>query len=187
MKPITYNQVKNLVCSTKEYKEFREEFIKRLNAFSKYPKALDVTVFTGFSFILSISNHGFPDEIREYELNASCNTRCLVAKELFDNKDYFNLVFKRIIEDLTKSINEYHYDLHWDYRVFNGLRLKELRSDINFPIHISNMIAWDYDSVGTYFIEQECGEHWITLPIYWGQDQPTFHRDVEREVKQLDY
>lgn len=187
MKPITYNQVKRLVCSTKEYKEFKKEFIRRLDVFGNYPKAIDVTAYAGFSFILSIANHGFPDEIHEHELNASCNTRCIVSKELFDSRDYFNLVFKRIIEDLTKSINEYHYELHWDHRVFNGLRLKELDSDIKFPIYISEMIAWSYDVVGTYHIEQECGEHWITLPIRWRQDQPTFHRDVERGIKQLDY
>lgn len=179
MKAIAYGEVKRVVRKSQAFKNFKSDFIKKLNAFSEYPRAIDITVGSTFEFIVKIREYQREDKV--LSLTIGFSSRSLLSKHCYDSKELSELVENNIIGDLTDLLNEYYQEeFEGSWREFKGIELRE--PDRYGCPRIDKFIAWDYGQVGIWWVEQECGEHWITLPTRWDSEMPPmFHRDIDKK------
>ena len=181
MKPISYGNVKREVLKNKAFKEFKKEFVEKMNLFSEYPRAIDITTTGCVNFKVSIVRYENEEDV--LDLRFCYRTRSIIKKHNYDSKELSVLVLDNICNDLTKLLNEYYSEEFAG--VWISLKSVELcELDKYDKPRIERFIAWDYGEVGIWYVEQECGEHWIKLPTSWNTNMPDmFHREIDKNYE----
>lgn len=182
MKPVSYGTIKQTIQGSKAIKKFKDSFTNILEQFCSYPDAMDITLYGVFKFHIVLKEY---EDTKEIEKPVSFHTRVLAAKDCTNVKEYLQIVLKHIYSDVAHSFNEYCNDCE-RWIELEKISLADEGDNEYYPPHqvcISEFISWTDSDVGIWYVEQECGEHWIKLPKNWKPDSPLFHTEIDRKLE----
>lgn len=144
------------IAKTKEFKSFVALYMERMNCFNDgYYNA--VRIKYSFTFKITFSYH-HPDWDDKHE------------KEVYNNSFVFDDTIVASYDFIKKPANALAGLIA--RHVLDIIRLKDVECyhvvdaiDVECVWwYIDDLEAWSSENVGTYYIEQECGEHWVVLP-----------------------
>lgn len=179
MKPISFGTVKRLVQQSKQFKGFRTWFKETLRSYSEFPEAIDITVSGTFHYVVKWSEYGDLD--KSCVLHLPVSIRVIAQREVFNVDDYFTLVAKQLFMQVTHAVNEWCFKEHCGWIEIQSIELDETDKDY---IYCSKFIAWNCGTVAIWYVEQECGERWITLPVSPNVDIPVLYTSFDRKLKE---
>lgn len=177
MKPISKNQVRNLLSKTKVFKGLKERFSFQINQFYKgySPDAIEVLVSGGIKFKILTYHNDWKDDTREDFVYVSLRNRYRISNLPYE-KNYYDTIMDNVYEHITEYLNRHTQDLRYDYINLAAISAESLDE---YSIQFLDLIAWDYDKVGIWYVEQECGEGWIILPRDYSKLDHTEYKVID--------
>lgn len=143
---------RNALVKCDGFKGIVKELKERLSVLT-YIHAVRIEYCMTLKIKIVYHHPDWPDEQEYCDFRFQANPEdTIVGSELVDHIGATML--KLMIQHF---LNSYQCDVEEWHKID-----KIIIEDSNF--YITKLITWDSDSVSIYWVEQECGEHWITLP-----------------------
>lgn len=156
-KSLSAHKLKCAISKTEGACAFSKEIFERIKAFTHYPNAVQILYRLHYKFQIDYCHIDWPDESG----NAIVEGYIEADDTIITNYDFvehpkdtlMSLIAVHILDvDKFDEIEPYH-------------RVTNVKAEIGkYGLAIEGMNIWSSDYVGTYHIEQECGEGWITMP-----------------------
>lgn len=147
------NELIKALSKQSQFKAFIREIKDKLNEWS-YLQAFKFKFDTRISFKV---NYIYDEEEHDsLDFKASLNGEITILASKYNLGEVLpnitNIIIDKVLDGISSS------DLRGN-GTFESLKIED-----NLYIYLEQLIAWDYDTVGIYHVEQECGEGWIILP-----------------------
>lgn len=155
-KQISEYKLRNAIKKTQGFKDFVCQYKERMKAFD-YAFYNAVRIKYSFTFEFNINYHDADCKsstgVETYKRWVECDDTIITNYDFTDNPSgvLAKLIARHILDVMVlKDVEPYHVI---DEIIANCLSWC-----------MCDLWAWCEDKVGVYYIEQECGEHWIILP-----------------------
>lgn len=144
MRKIKITEVTSILRKNQEMKKFLKEVFVRLKAcpFSYNTTQIKYEI-SGINIKVEDSYQG---EVLNKKLNLNYTDIIYAPCYELTESALVKIIAKHLVDALPSVID------------YNKVEISVFRC------FIVELVAWGDKKVGLYFIEQECGEHWITLP-----------------------
>ena len=145
---------KNALSKCEEFKEFANNLNERAKAFEHYINALRIEYDAYFEITFKYHHIDWPDEEMVYVCKFAMHPKDTITGNI---KNYKNILLDLFVRHFKDSFDT--GELEWYHKISS---ISIVSSE--YCMQIASLIAWSSDYVGIYWVEQECGAHWITLP-----------------------
>ena len=177
MKSISKNQVRNILSKTKVFKDLKKRFSFKMNQFEKgsHPEAIDVFVSGGIKFKIRTYCNDWKDDIREDYVYVPLRNRYRIS-DLPYEKNCYDVILDNVYEHIAGYFNRHTLYLQCDDVTLDSISVEPLDE---YSIGFFDLTVWDFNKVGIWYVEQECGEGWIILPRDYSRLDDTEYKVID--------
>lgn len=185
MKQITATQVRNALSKTNIMKDLERVFVNTINTIypnDNNPMLLDaIRVIFDYNLKIKIiatrqtrsMRDNKKDDV-EIDIPDMLESILYFARIGYHGAGtYFRYISDVMYSDIAEYINRYYCKKDLDWYEFKEIRFENNqeimdyndfgRYQISFRDYQS-IVVWDYNNVYTWYVEQECGSRWLSLP-----------------------
>lgn len=156
---------KNALTKCNEFSEFISTVNERMHCFDHYCHAVRIEYSAYFKVEFIYHNIDWPDDQETYICKFAVHPHDTIVGNCTNFKKILLNLFTQHFKD-SFNIKE---ELMWYHKIDS---IKVTGSPMS--MYIERLMAWASDYVGLYYVEQECGEGWITLPKEPEQEIATY-------------
>ena len=156
------------IANATGYQMLIKEAQERFENYKGYPNCMKLTMCFFGDINFKYHHKNWPDEHKEITIKVGLQPTFVIKPNFADDfiKD-LKINLARMLADQLLNACEFK-ELHHFY-VVESISFDDVYdrgTDAVSPHHYwSEMIVWSSDNVSIWHVEQECGEHWITLPL----------------------
>jgi hypothetical protein len=145
---------KNALSKCSEFKAFTNDVNEKTEAFDHYINTLCIRYAAYFEVVFKYHHINWPDKEEVYTCKFAMQPDDTIAGHV---ENYRSMLLDLFTSHFKDSFDT--GDLEW-YHKIDAISIT-IEEDF---LRIDRLAAWSSEYVGIYWVEQECGEHWITLP-----------------------